>query len=42
MQTLLLKKVEELTRYIIEINTKNQQLQQQIHNLQQQITEKKQ
>jgi uncharacterized protein YigA (DUF484 family) len=27
---------------IIEINTKNQQLQQQIHNLQQQITEKKQ
>jgi hypothetical protein len=42
MQTLLLKKVEELTRYIIEINTKNQQLQQQIHNLQQQVTEKKQ
>ena len=42
MQTLLLKKVEELTRYIIEINTKNQQLQQQIHNLQQQVAEKKQ
>ena len=39
---MLLKKVEELTRYIIEINTKNQQLQQQIHNLQQQVAEKKQ
>lgn len=39
MQTLLLKKVEELTRYIIELHEKNNTLQQQIHTLQQQNSE---
>ena len=41
MQTVMLKKIEELTLYMLELKSENQELQQQLNALRQQLTEKK-